>query len=106
MSRPRPKRPEECNSIEEIRREIDRIDRSIVQALGERAAYVHRIVAFKRSVQDVHAQERQQAMWADRRRWAQEQGLDPDMVEALFRGVVAHFVEKELGMLTDRDASP
>ncbi len=105
MKRPRVK-PEECGSIEEIRREIDRIDRAIVQALGERAAYVHRIVQFKRSAQDVHAQERQQAMWVERRRWAQEEGLDPDMVEGLFRGLVAHFVEKELAMLADRDASP
>ena len=34
-------------------------------------------------------------MLAQRRRWAVEEGLDPDFVEGLYRGVVFHFVERE-----------
>jgi hypothetical protein len=35
-------------------------------------------------------------MAADRRAWAEDEALSPDFVEALFRAVTDHFIEREL----------
>jgi isochorismate pyruvate lyase len=90
------KQPEECSSIDDIRTEIDRIDRQIVALIGERAGYVQAAAKFKVSTADVRAAERFEAMMRQRRAWAEEQGLDPDMVEKLYRDMVNHFIRQEM----------
>jgi isochorismate pyruvate lyase len=90
------KRPEECSSINNIRTEIDRIDRQIVALIGERAGYVRAAAKFKTSAADVRAAERFEAMLHQRRAWAEEQGLDPDIVEKLYRDMVNHFIRQEM----------
>jgi isochorismate pyruvate lyase len=90
------KSPAECSSIQDVRDAIDAIDQEIVAALGLRAQYVKAITRFKKTEQDVRAPERQQQLFAQRRAWAVEAGLDPDMVEQLYRMLVEHFVAQEL----------
>ncbi|MFN2272881.1 MAG: isochorismate lyase [Anaerolineae bacterium] len=90
------KRPEECSSIDDIRAEIDRIDQQIVTLIGERAGYVQAAAKFKTSAADVRAAERLEAMLRQRRAWAEEQGLDPDMIEKLYRDMVNHFIRQEM----------
>ena len=90
------KRPEECNCIDDVRTEIDRIDRQIVALIGERAGYVRAAAKFKASVADVKAAERLEAMLRQRRAWAEEQSLDPDMIEKLYRDMVSHFIRQEM----------
>lgn len=90
------KSPAECSSIQDVRDAIDAIDQEIVAALGRRAQYVKAITRFKKTEQDVRAPERQQQLLAQRRAWAVEAGLDPDMVEQLYRMLVEHFVAQEL----------
>ncbi len=34
-------------------------------------------------------------MLARRRGWAEEEGLDPDFAESLYRNIVSHFVGRE-----------
>ena len=85
----------DCKSLDEVRAEIDRIDRAILALLGERAAYVHAAARFKSSEAEVAAPERQAAMLHARREWAREEDLDPDFVEDLYRRLVAYFVERE-----------
>ena len=43
------KSPADCASLDEVRAEIDRLDRAIVALIGERAAYVHAAARFKSS---------------------------------------------------------
>jgi isochorismate pyruvate lyase len=87
--------PAECSSLEEVRAEIDRIDRAIISLIGERAEYVHAAARFKASEADVHAPDRQSVMWTARRAWAKAAGLDPDVVEKLYRDLVAYFIVRE-----------
>lgn len=89
------KPPEACASIEEVRAEIDRIDRAIVALIGERAAYVHAAARFKSSEAAVAAPERQAAMLRSRREWADAAGLDPDVIEKMYRDLVAYFIVRE-----------
>lgn len=86
------KLPAECRTIEEVRSEIDHIDRTIIEAIARRRDYVHAVMQFKRSESDVHAHERRRQMFAARRQWAEEMSLAPEMVEGLFRTMVDHFI--------------
>jgi isochorismate pyruvate lyase len=87
--------PDDATSLTEVRAEIDRLDRALVQLLGERAQWVHAAARFKSSVEAVADPSRQQSMIAGRRVWAEEAGLSADFVESLFRSIVAHFIERE-----------
>jgi isochorismate pyruvate lyase len=89
------KAPEDCGSLEEVRAEIDRIDRAIVAMIGERAGYVHAAARFKTSEAAVAAPERQEAMYRARRAWAEAADLDPDVIEKLYRDLVAYFIVRE-----------
>jgi isochorismate pyruvate lyase len=45
-----------CKNIEDLRANIDLIDREIVKLLSERSKYVGQAAKFKKSTQDVKAQ--------------------------------------------------
>jgi isochorismate pyruvate lyase len=85
-----------CDSIDDIREAIDEIDRSLVAALGRRAAYVTAAARFKTTREAVRAEDRVQVMLQARRAWAADAGLHPDFVEKLFRLVVEYFIGREL----------
>jgi len=97
------KSPDECRTIEEVRSEIDRIDRSIIEVIAQRRAYVHAVMQFKRSADDVHAHDRQRQMLATRREWAAQHALSPELIEGLFRSMVDHFIAEELAILAGRN---
>lgn len=96
------KKPAECTSLQEIRTEIDQIDQKIVALIGQRYEYVKLAATFKSTEADVRAAGRLNAMLNQRRQWAQEEGLSPDMIEKLYRDLVAHFVEAELRLVDGR----
>lgn len=87
---------EECSSIQEIRAEIDRIDREIINLLGERYGYVKAAAKFKTSKTGVKAPVRVAAMLQKRRVWAEEAGLNPDMIEKLYTDLVNYFIQQEM----------
>ena len=90
------KPPENCTGIEDIRQAIDALDREIVGLIGRRARYVEAAARFKTGESSVRAPERQQAMLLERRIWAEEENLDPDMIEKMYRDLVSHFVNREM----------
>lgn len=89
------KPPGECASLADVRVEIDRLDAELLRTLAERRQYVLAAAHFKSSPTAVADPARVQAMIAVRRALAAEQGLDPDMVESLFRLLVEHFIAEE-----------
>jgi len=90
------KRPEDCESIQDVRQSIDALDREVIGLIGRRARYVEAAASFKSGEQSVRAPERQRAMLADRRRWARKTGLDPDVIEEIYRTLVSYFVDREM----------
>jgi isochorismate pyruvate lyase len=90
------KSPDECSSIEEVRAAIDAIDYEVVKALALRAQYVKAVTRFKKTKEDVKAPARQAIVISQRRAWAAEEGLDPELVENLYRMVMDHFVAEEM----------
>lgn len=90
------KPPEECASIEDVRRGIDALDREVVALIGRRARYVEAATRFKTSESGVRAPERQRAMLEERRRWAEEEGLSPEVIEKVHKVLIDHFVNREM----------
>lgn len=99
------KSPDECTTIEEVRDAIDAIDQEIMDALALRFQYVKAITRFKKTEEEVRANERYNAVLHARRQWATERGLDPDVVESMYRLLIAHFIDEELKVLGLVDAN-
>ncbi|RFB79242.1 chorismate mutase [Methylovirgula sp. 4M-Z18] len=84
-----------CENLQEVRDNIDRIDRDIVKLMAERQKYVAEAGRFKPSLDEVNAPARIEQVVAKARRLAQEQGLSEDVVEKTYRAMVAAFTEYE-----------
>lgn len=87
--------PEACESLAEVREAIDTLDRELLALLGRRAGYVHAAARFKTDAASVRAPDRQRAMLEQRRAWAAEEGLDPEVVAQLFTLLVEYFIRRE-----------
>jgi isochorismate pyruvate lyase len=88
-------KPSQCRSLADVRAEIDRLDREIIRALGERFEYVKAAARFKADSAEVAAPDRVAVMLEQRRAWAVESGLNPDVVERLYRDLVSYFISEE-----------
>ena len=88
--------PVQCTGMADIREEIDLLDSAIIQLIGKRYQYVQAAAKFKTSETAVRAPERFKAMLLQRREWAQEQGLNPDVIEKLYSDLVGYFIKEEM----------
>lgn len=85
-----------CNSLEDVRTNIDRIDNEIIRLIAERGTYVVQASAFKKDENGVKDTGRVEKVIAKVRGKAAEYGADPDMVEALYREMISRFVNMEM----------
>ena len=94
------KLPGDCNSIDEIRNAIDRIDDEVISLLGRRYGYVKEIIRFKEPTQEsIVAKERFDAVIASRREMAKKAGLNPDIIEKIYLELLGHFIDEELKLI-------
>ena len=79
-------KPQACDNIREIRDAIDVIDQEILQLFAQRHEYVKEIVKFKSGDEEgIIASERKELVLKQRKAWAEERGLDAEMMEKVFR---------------------
>lgn len=97
------KQPKDCSSIQDIRIEIDNLDRQIIAILGKRFEYVKAAAKFKTSETSVKAPQRFKSMLEKRRIWAEEENLNPDVIEKIYRDLVNYFINQELEDWKDRN---
>lgn len=90
------KKPDECNSINDIRDAIDEIDKNIISLISDRASYVHEAVKFKTNVESVQANDRVQKMLLKRKKWAEEKNVNPEFVEKLYQNIIEYFINEEM----------
>ena len=81
--------------MDEVRAEIDRIDVALVDLIGERFSYVDRAWQLKRSPAEARVPWRIQQVIDKVRARAQEQGLPPELAEALWRQMIGWFIQYE-----------
>ena len=94
--------PEDCRNIDDIRQAIDELDNQIIRLLGKRFQYVKEIVKYKeKNEESIVASERREAVIQSRRALAKDNGLNPDVIEELYRKLISHFIEEELKLINN-----
>ena len=90
------KTPDACGSMAELRVQIDDLDRDLIQLLAERATYIDRAVTLKQQ-ENLNARitSRVEQVIGNVRKQADEQGLDPDLAEALWRTLIEWAIQRE-----------
>lgn len=90
-----PRKARDCSSMDEVRVEIDRIDRALVDLLAERFSYVDRAWQLKKSPDEAVVPWRIQQVIDKVKEQATEQGLPPELVESIWRQMIGWFIQYE-----------
>ncbi|HHD81401.1 MAG TPA: chorismate mutase [Campylobacterales bacterium] len=85
-----------CNSLEEARVEIDKVDNKIVELIAMRNAYIKQIAHFKNSVEEVKSEDRIADVVSRARAKAIELDLSPNLVNDIFVRLIDEMVESEI----------
>jgi isochorismate pyruvate lyase len=86
----------ECKNIEEIRENIDKLDNQIVKLISERSRFVEQAAKFKKDTEDVKAPKRVDAVIEKVRNVANENNVNPDIIEEVYRTMISCFINHEL----------
>jgi len=82
-------------SLEQVRSSIDEIDRKIVALVAERETWVREAARFKTTRSEVEAPARVEQVIAKVRSLAEDSGGSPEVVEHLYRAMIAAFIDLE-----------
>lgn len=85
-----------CNTLEEVRSEIDELDTKLVDLISERSHLIRQAAGFKQSVEEVKAQDRIDFILQRVRHHAIEKGVSPNMISELFVIMINEMVETEI----------
>lgn len=85
-----------CNSLEEVRTEIDKIDTLLVEMIAERSHLVRQAASFKNTISEVKAEDRVDFIIQRSRHKALELGINPNMISDLFKMMINEMVEMEI----------
>lgn len=85
-----------CNSLIEVRQEIDKIDSQLVDLISERSHLVRQAASFKNSIDEVKADDRMDFIIQKVRHKAIELGVSPNMISELFTIMINDMVELEI----------
>ncbi len=93
----------EVSTLAEARAAIDAIDAEVIRLLGNRAGYVRQVVKFKNTPEEVRAPARYAEVMRRRRELAETQGLNPDVIEAMYKLLVDNFIQEEMELLQHKN---
>lgn len=85
-----------CNSLKEVRDEIDKIDEALVELISQRSHLVRQAAAFKNSIEEVKAQDRVDFILQRVRQLAIKKEDSPNMMSDLFKIMINEMVETEI----------
>jgi isochorismate pyruvate lyase len=97
------KNPDKCYSLEEIRNEIDKIDKHIVSLFAERHKYVEAIVRFKHDKNAIIAVQRKNQVILQRKQWAEEKGLNASTFEEIYKLLIDSNIAHEMELLKTKN---
>jgi isochorismate pyruvate lyase len=96
-------RLEECDSLDQVRKHIDRLDHLIVPLLLERNHYVIQAAKLKGDINAARVPARIEDVVKKVRTVAEERGSNPDIVEAIYRAMIEINIQVEQDHITNRD---
>ena len=83
-------------SLSEVRARIDALDAELIRLLADRQSLVRAAAAFKTDEQAVRAPARVEQVVALARERAEKEGLEPAVAEAVWRAMIAAFIDWEM----------
>lgn len=89
------RKAQDCMNMDEVRVEIDRIDRALVDLVAERFTYVDRAWQLKNSPADAVVPWRIQQVIDKVKAQATDKGLPPELVESIWRQMIGWFIQYE-----------
>ncbi len=91
-----PRLPPDCTDLSHVRTEIDRLDKALVDLIGERFSYVERAWQIKLTQNaEANVPWRNQQVIDRVRARATERGVPPELCEALWRQMIGWFIQYE-----------
>ena len=85
-----------CNTLDEAREEIDKVDEQIIALIAKRNDYIKQIAHFKDSVDEVKAEDRIDDVISRAREQAISLGLSPNLINDLYIRMIDAMVESEI----------
>jgi len=85
-----------CNSLQEVRDEIDKVDDNLVELISQRSHLIRQAAAFKNSVDEVKAEDRVDDIMQRVRKKGIELNINPNMLSELFNIMINEMVETEI----------
>lgn len=96
------KMPADCQSKEDVRAEIDRIDQALLTLFAERHAYVTRMAEIKTDPHEAHDPVRIEAVIKKVRERSLDLDLDEDQAELIWRTLIDWNINYEKGIIAAR----
>jgi isochorismate pyruvate lyase len=86
----------ECNSIEEVRNNINNIDEQIVKLIALRGEFVNQAAKFKKDSDDVKAPKRVEEVITKVKNFAKMNSANENVVENVYRTMIDSFINAEM----------
>jgi isochorismate pyruvate lyase len=85
-----------CNSLEEVRVEVDKVDEEILHLIAKRKELIKQAAKFKHSIDEVKADDRVDYVIDHARHLALTLGVSPNMVTEIYKIMIDDMVESEI----------
>ncbi|MFT7860274.1 MAG: chorismate mutase [Sulfurimonas sp.] len=85
-----------CNSLQEVRNEIDIIDQQLVELISQRSHLIRQAATFKNTIEEVKAEDRIDDIMQRVRKKAIDLNINPNMISDLFKIMINEMVETEI----------
>jgi isochorismate pyruvate lyase len=96
------KAPQDCQTKEDVRAELDRIDRALLELFAERHRYVTRMAEIKTDPHEAYDPQRIETVIKKQRARAEELRLDEDQAELIWRTLINWNINYEKGIIVAR----
>lgn len=97
------KSPNACKNLKDVRAAVNSIDRSIVRLLGKRAVYAMAALRFKMDRKSIGDPEHRRRLFAQRRQWAVQYGVNEKLIQQVYQAVVDESKRMHLAGFRDRE---
>ena len=95
-------KPGDCNSMDELRHQIDKLDVKIIELLANRSKFIDRATELKKSNgMPARIPERIESVVSNARNAAEELDLDGDLVEKIWRILIDWSIQREAEIIRE-----
>tara|TARA_Y100000589_G_scaffold192772_1_gene182515 strand:- start:114 stop:419 length:306 start_codon:yes stop_codon:yes gene_type:complete len=95
-------KPVDCNNMDELRHQIDKLDVKIIELLANRSKFIDRATELKKSNgMPARIPERIESVVSNARNAAEELDLDADLVEKIWRILIDWSIQREAEIIRE-----